>query len=807
MDRDLTNTSGYIAKNYTCDLPGKDEIARLLAASARPFVVASDRELSVLRRGLTKEGWKRSLYLQDAPEDAFSLSGTGLLARANQWLATSIEIPERGGSCSDFYCDDGTKLELPVHGSTSGEYRCPGCGKTYSGDKYSAAARWFHHNALANGCLALALVHQIDRDQEYAEKAIEILLSYAKAYPASSTGEDLGGMMDQPQDEAAWIIPLAQSYDLVYHSRFLTPVDRDAVENKLLRQAAQRLAKLDVTGSEASWRLAAVGIVGCALKDAGLLSASLADFSNQIKNELGHDGIWPESVHTHHFSSLSAFIHIAEACSRIGIDLFNYQPAPRRCLKSMFTAPISYAYPSFQLPAINNGPYSSNLPLSLYEIAFRRWTDPVFAWVLRTGYDYSKYPESDIHINHRREFTRSSFYAFLFGRDLPGRVQEPKLVSTNHPGLGICTLRSGGGSMLTFDYGPFLQHGQLDKMGITLYANNKPLCADYGTPGSGSAIADYYKGTFCHNTVVVDGSHQHPTSESRLLEFRQGEYLQIAKAESKEAYPGVHHIRRVMMACDIALVQDTLESDSEHVYDWLLRCEGELCDLPPATGHTTDTPEWITKAISLGEMADFTARWHDGDSGLASFFSMDAPGTAMRARCPAETAARTVPLVCLRRKGKKASYLSLLIPYSGDAPKIACSGNAIKIIRGDTVNWIYTAGLSQNHTGSSNKSEIESDAEMAAVSEVNGEVVCCGLYNGSYVKLRGEPLLMAAGQFDRIEIRLDSRNPIIAFEGASGGYLRLKCHSRAMRVNGHRISATGFDGMATIRLVGVLAGA
>lgn len=804
MNRDLTDTSGFTTEHYTGDLPGREEIARLLAASARPFVIASDRELSVLRRGLTKEGWKRSLYLQDAPDDITILSGIGLLSLANQWLATAIDIPARGGSYGDFFCDDGARLEIPHYGSSVGKYRCPGCGRTYSGGKYDAAARWFQHNALANGCLALALVYQIDRDQECAEKAIELLLSYAKAYPGPST-ETSGGMMDSSQDEAAWLIPLAQAYDLVYHTRFLSPVDRDAIENKLLRHAAQRLERTDDTGSAASWQLAAIGVTGCALKDAGLLSAAIMEFTNQLNNELGHDGLWPESVHAHHFSSLSAFIHLAEACSRAGIDLFNYQPSPRRCLKSMFAAPISYAYPSFQLPAIHSGPYFSNLPLSLYEIAFRRWTDPIFAWVLRTGYDYSKYPGNDTPIKCHQEFTRSSFYAFLFGRDLPGRVQEPKLVSTNHPGIGICTLRSDTGSMLTLDYGSFLPHGQLDKMGITLYANNKPLCADYGTPGSGSAVADYYNGTSCHNTVVVDGRHQERASESRLLEFRQGEYLQIAEAESREAYPGVTHTRRIMMACDIAIVRDLLESDSEHVYDWLLRCEGELTDLPPTVNPTADAPEWFTEAASLGEIASFTARWHDGGSGLAGFFAMDAPGTVIRARCPAETAARTVPVVSLRRKGAKASYLSLLVPYKGDAPQIDCSGNIIKIVRGETTNWIYTADSPQNQPYA--KPEIESDAEIAAVSELNGEVVCCGLYGGSYVKLRGEPLVMAAGRFDRIEIRLDSRNPAIAFEGASGGYLRLKCHSRAMRVNGHRISATGLNGMATIRLVGVLAGA
>lgn len=800
-------TSNYTTRhNGTEHILSREDTSRLLAATARPFVIACDRELSVLRRGLTKEGWKRSLYLQDMPDDITTLSGTGLLARANYWLDAEIKIPDRGGRYDDYFCDDGNRLETPSQIPTNNGYKCPGCGRVYTGETYEAAARWFRHHALAAGCLTLALVFQIDRDQECAEKAVEILKNYAYAYPGAHTDEITGGMMYHSKDEAEWIIPLAQAYDLVYHCRFITPVDRDAIENKLLRQVALGLNEIDCKGASESWHLAAVGIIGCALKDAGLLNTAIAKFAGQIENELGDDGIWPESSHIQHFSALTAFVHLAEVCSRVGIDLYNYRPRRDKCIKSMFTAPLVYAYPSFQFPAIHNSPYFSNLPLPLYEIAFRRWGDPAFAWVLKTGYGYSRRPESDIHIKCRQDFTRSSLYAFLFGRDLPGRVQEPRLVSSDMKSIGICILRNEAGSMLTLDYGMALPYGRLDKMGITLFANKKALCADYGTPGDGSAAAGYYSGTAGHNTVVVDGKPQQRMAEVVLTEFRKGEYLQMAEAESKETYPGVTHNRQVVMAYDIAVIRDMLKSDVEHVYDWLLRCEGEMYGFPGNTVQKVDVCEQFRDALCLDNEADsIVLGWDDNGPGLRGMFVMDAPGTVIKAECPAETTSRTVPLLDLRRKGKTAGFISLLVPYTDDIPEITCCGKVMKAARGNTVDWIYVADAP--HCNDGDTSELESDAEIAAVRVVDGKVTCCGLYGGSYVRLNGEPLIMAAGRFDKIEIRLDSRNPVVAFEGASGGYLRLKCHSRAMRVNGHRISAACTDGMATIRLVGVLAGA
>jgi len=786
----------------TNSLPDKDRLARLLAAIARPFVLSSDRELSVLRRGLTKEGWKRSLYLQDAPDDPVCLTGAGLLARANQWLIKDITIPPRSGCCHDFFCDDGNRLEIPKSLAPQSQYVCPVCRQTYSGEKYDAAVRWYQHYAMSMACLALALMYQIDRDAEYANKAIEILLKYAQAYPGPHTDTVEGGIIHRSIDEAVWVVPLAQSYDLIYHTKSLTPADRDLIENNFFRSLAQGLLDLDSNGSWGVWHGAAAGVIGCVLKDADILSESIKRFSTQIALELGDDGIWPESPHTNHFFTLMAFIQLAEACNRLGIDLYNYQPKRGKSLKSMFVAPISLMYPSLQLPAINDGCYNAFLPLSLYEVAYRRWSDPSFAWVLKTGYGYARNPICNIHEDYRNQFTRSSLYGFLFGRDLPGRTQEPQADSSAFDSLGICVLRNNDGTALTLDYGHKFEQGHLDKLAITLYSNNGVLCADYGAPGSGAKVFDYYKETVSHNTVIVDGKNQQPSDKSELVQFKPGDYLQLAEAQSTDSYPGVIHKRLVLLAWDVALVQDELESESKHVYDWLLRCEGQLCDCPDDKKSVEGLPDLFTEPRLLGEGREFSVRWHVDNYGLGVWLGVDSQAALISALCPAETAVRTIPVVDLRQNSASARYHTLLAPYCDAVPQFERQGKVLKVTRGNVTDWIYSSDAPFDAVESA---EIDSDASFAAVREVDGAVAACGLFGGSYINLRSEFLLQGCGPFEKIEAKLDSRNPVISFKGSPGGCLKLKCHSRAMRVNGHKISATSLNGVATIKLVGVLA--
>src|ERR1035441_1333252 len=107
----------------------------------------------------------------------------------------------------------------------------------------------------------------------------------------------------------------------------------------------------------------------------------------------------------------------------------------------------------------------------------------------------------------------------------------------------------------------------LFRSGITLFANRKLWLADYGTPGYGASILPWYKSTFAHNTIVVDGKSQNPTKENNVKLWLGGADLEAAVSETTEAYPGVTHTRTVVRISDYLVVADRLKSEAEHTFD------------------------------------------------------------------------------------------------------------------------------------------------------------------------------------------------------------------------------------------------
>ncbi len=422
-------------------IPSDAEIERLVASVQRPFVLIDERELAAVRRAVKTDGPKRDAYLRPLLPGDSVLSGVSIKAAADKWAAAEIVIPERGGHSHLFFCDCGTQLSLPPDVQPKPTYTCPACGKTYSGEKFDAAVRCFRHHQIEHAALNLALAYAIDRDRKYSDKAAEILRKYAEAYPGPHTDHLTGGILLQSLNEAMWIIPLAQAYDLIHDSPSLSDADRLLIEDKLFRPAADGIRVCGLGGNWGSWHLSAVGVVGLAIRDAGMVEFAVKAFEAQIRDQLGSDGLWPESVHCYHFFPLQAFIHFAEAAYRAGIDLYNFQPAPGKSLRAMFGAPLQYMYPDFRLPAINDGWYEIWLPLNLYEIAHLRYGDTAFAWALAEGYQ-QRAKAGDTALTKSMSYLGGpSLYNFLFGSKPTAEPKPPKLVSTNFANFGLCTLR------------------------------------------------------------------------------------------------------------------------------------------------------------------------------------------------------------------------------------------------------------------------------------------------------------------------------------------------------------------------------
>jgi len=625
----------------------------------RPYVLLNRETLESLKRAIAEPGRKKEIYEKTVKHNA------------DRWVVREIAIPERAGHYHHFVCsDDGVRLIPPADQQigTKGPYRCPACGKTYTGEKYEAARRHYEHNWLVHAARDLALVGALEKDKRYTEKAAEILRNYADAYPGRHTSPLKGGFVYQSLGEAMFMIPLAQAYDLVCYSGALTEKDKDHILHDLFWESAEGLSHMGTRGNWGSWHLSAVGTVGLATKHQRFIDFALKEFKRQITEELGDDGLWPESVHTYHFFPLGAFLAYAEVSTNTGTDLFTWEAQPGKGLKTMLTAPLSYMYPDLQLPAINDGWFESYIPVEQYELGYYRYGSPEFAWVLHELYTSS--------IQGRAAGSAEPDYinTVTYGQTLPETTSPPELKSTNFHNIGICTLRSNPGHpeiMLTFDYGRMLGHGQRDKMGITLFANDRILAADYGTPSYGSAILPYYQGTLSHNTIMVDGENQQPTKKAELLAFEDKDFVKVASALTDEAYPGVMWRRTVLLMNDTVLLIDELSSTNDHTYDWFLHSEGDIFEIENATKGTTPETfgfKYITDAVEYEELPEYSKAWwkfSDGTGLLISAYTE--PGTQIfSARSPAETAARTVPVLVLRKSGTSCRFVSALRPYTKD---------------------------------------------------------------------------------------------------------------------------------------------
>ncbi|MCE5313548.1 MAG: heparinase II/III family protein [Armatimonadota bacterium] len=729
------------------------QIGRVINTYPRPCVLINERELSVLRRGLTKDGWKRTLYLQPAGLRHKIYAGAGMLSTANQWLEREIDIPK---------AEDDTPCDM-------------------------------RHKQLAGAALALALVYNIEKEKTYSDKAADILREYAHAYPdfQPDAGESVGGMIRSSGDEAACAIALAQAYDLIYYSRSLSEKEKEHIETQLFARIAESFRDLGCEGASGAQHISAIGVIGMAVKDANMAAYALAHYSAWTHKNLFDGGLYPKSTHTTHFAVLSSFLHLAEAFFRGGIDIFSLRSKDTASLKAMFSAPLGLMYPSFRLPAKGCGDYDAFVPLDLYEVAYRRWGDSDFAWALRTGYKLAT--QDPIR------FSRSGFYAMLFGRDLPGRSAAPILRSRYYPALGICSLRNEKDLMATVNCASGEADGHMDNLGFTLFTDNQVAVPDYGSPECVSEASEWFGGSLAHNTVVVDGKSQLLSGQNDPPTLCTGTFLQGVQVRSNDHYPGVSHTRRIVMLDGVCIVHDVLKSNDKHDYDWIMRCEGipnlrshhETCTVEQSS---TPMLEW-ENAYKMGK--SFRIDWELASSELAlTMWHIDGEGEFAIGNCAAETASRRVKILRCRRHGNEAGFLAVLVPsHVCEDVLLKKDGNVITLTTRNSVDYLYVRGC-----GIGEESIMETDGEFAAVRMAGNAIKSAVLSHGSWLKWNGAPVLECPSETGCLEVSFEDRGPQIKYRGGTTGIVKVKTNARALRVNGYRAPTSNSDGYATLRV-------
>jgi hypothetical protein len=244
------------------------------------------------------------------------------------------------------------------------------------------------HDGWARKTRDLGLAYQITGEVQYADKAREIMLAYATAYPTydlhTTRGESrIGGGKVGPQtlDEAVWLIPFAQGADLVWET--LSETDRQNITENILQVSAREIIlphEMKVHNIQC-WKNSAVGLVGFLLGDEELITQAIdhpeRGYHKQMAEGVTPDGQWWEGAWGYHFYTLSALWPLVEAGRNCGVDLYG------DALNRMFDGPLTFAMPHLHLPAFND---SHEVDLSgrasIYEIAQARYQNAGYARLL-----------------------------------------------------------------------------------------------------------------------------------------------------------------------------------------------------------------------------------------------------------------------------------------------------------------------------------------------------------------------------------------------------------------------------------------
>lgn len=452
----------------------------------------------------------------------------------------------------------------------------------------------------------LGIMFVLKGDEKYAAKAVEILCAMA-----ASTEEDRGGSLYM----AVHSLPIVFGLDLLtpyLGTEAATLQQRllDPIVQSLLAQRRRGLSNQDV------WANAAVAVIGFLREDQRLIDWAVFDSNNgvlrQIDEGIMGDGIWHERPVHYHFYTLQALLVVAEAIRRSGMafDLYTWTSPQGRSLQQMFVSPFGLLDPALTLPGAGDAFGTPKIPQFWhYWFGWRRYGDPAFGWILAQA----QHPLIDPDV-----FATAG--TLFNDRELPAEASAPEAPSQAYSDAGWLSLRSvesrdywhSDAVQVLLSYGGGETHDHADKLNLDITAFSERLIEDksvfaYGDGGgspehpTGSRHHLWDRQTVAHNTVVVDQRSQ-PGAQAMFQATGvrgRGEVfvrcgpVKVARARADTVYEGVQYARQVALVGGEYVVDlFRLESETTHVYDWVLHVNRPPDEAPRTALAWQPAPPW-----------------------------------------------------------------------------------------------------------------------------------------------------------------------------------------------------------------------
>ncbi|EOI1354378.1 heparinase II/III family protein [Citrobacter amalonaticus] len=594
-----------------------------------------------------------------------------LVTNNSDVINNPILVPETGCATWNhyFFCPEhSVRLVWDRHSPEI--HRCPVDNAHFSGEPYDGAWwRWL--NGLnAKACYELAMLWLLTDEVQYLSKVRDILMLYAKYYPDYQEHGGIpyngpGKANAQTLCEANCHTDFARGFDIIRAT--LTMEEDHYIAERLLRTGADFLMQHrsnQIHNHEVKIS-SAIGIIGAVLDDKAYLEFAVNSqygLRYQLENALLPDGLWFEGSLHYHFYALQGFFAYEKVASGSGYSLLETAWYPK-----MLSVPLAQLMPDMTLPKINdcvNG-QEKLTHTDIYE----------FAWWY---YGISEYGQllKQIYNQHHR----NSIDALFYGKELPSTSLLPPQDNLHTTEGGLTIIRNKPGQAICIKHTPYGgEHDHYDCLGLTVFNNGRVLFPDLGTTGYGAPLHyGYYKNSFSHNTLCINGKNQAPTNPRVVSYQEENSTVQlIAEVDWKntpelpdtktriewdsEAYKDVVFRRNITASDDLLI--DVITVDNPHYQEistsYLINAE------PPVAEYTNTLFPHIITTCGVNLKAPIKLSWQSPDKVTTYCLS---PGNSLffLGKGPNNPSTSELTYLTMRSNEKRAIHITVT-DLSGDS--------------------------------------------------------------------------------------------------------------------------------------------
>jgi len=474
------------------------------------------------------------------------------------------------------------------------------------------------------------------------------------------------------------------------------------------------------------WHVCTIGLLGFLLDDDEAVSLAIDGkwgFKTALEN-LADGCFWPEAtVYGHHYVGCCMTILAEVSRHTGGEDLYAYSSPSGHSIKSLHDGPVkllladgrvaTHGDNSSQAAVVSEKERGTGHDIgdtflfdnrsfretNRYEILYRAYRDPVYAWLL------SQNPARD-HWDH----TFWGYAALTHGVPL-GRKTPPSAVSSVFAEYGCAVVRSDESAGYWRSDAPAVfvrngcaqPHGHRDPFHLTLHAFGKTIYPDWFiqwdycrgrfTRGKPDPKKPYSKSILAHNTTIVDAKEPPAQASVAFVDLQRQGAMQVLRAEG-EVYPGVRQSRTLGLTPEYLVDLFEAESASVHTHEYLLHSFGKLTAKGLSRRHPLRRPgrrygfdridrqasardnSWVCPGRKARSRGNWQARFVDADGIGCRVFVLEEGGSDVVLTDtpyyvsshgwddpPADGSMRKMPFLIGRRRSRSVSFLLVHQPF------------------------------------------------------------------------------------------------------------------------------------------------